>query len=213
MGAPPHRGHDLAMRHENAHVFEGFAARRHESLQIIDAADLFRRRQVALGADQPQTPALRAEQRLEHQRPAGAFAPRHGARLGERLRDEGRGRRHARPRQQKARHGFIGAALDGARVIDQRNAERGQRVQHAEPQGDRLQRAVADRAHDRSIRRRVAKARNGEAMGARRVDLAGGKTHGNGDGARHAESAAVSSTCQSSLSVKIAMRGARSLSP
>ena len=65
--------------------------------------------------------------------------------------------------EQKARGGFVGAALDGARAVDERNAERAERMQHAEPQRDRLQRAVADRAHDGGVRQRAVEARNGEA--------------------------------------------------
>ena len=122
------------------------------------------------------------------------------------LRGEGFRRRDAGPREEKARHALVGAAFDGAGAVEERHAQRLQRMQHAEPHGDRLERAVADGAHDGEIGKRV-EAGNGEAVRARRVDPAGGEPHRDRRRASARKAASVWSTCQSSLSVKTATRG------
>ncbi len=135
---PAHGGDDFAVGHEDAHVFERRPRRADEALQIEHAARVLKRRQIAFALDQPQTPALRPEERLHHEWTLAAFAPRDGARLRESLRRESLRRRQSGLRQKKARHGFVGAAFDRARAVDDRDAELFQSVQHAEPHGDRL---------------------------------------------------------------------------
>ena len=144
-------------RNQHAHVLEARApaTAADEALQIIDAARVLQataaRSSLRMSCrPQPCAPnsGFSTSGPCGHSRRTMARACASG------LRDEGRRRRQSRAGQQKARHGFVGAALDGARVVDHRHAERRQRVQHAEPHGDRLERAVADGAHDAEIGQR-----------------------------------------------------------
>ena len=59
-------------------------------------------------------------------------------------------------------------------LLTHRDAERLQGVQDAEPHGDRFERPVADGANDGEIGQ-IAKSGDDEALGAARLDLAGGE--------------------------------------
>ena len=78
---------------KQAEIAEIFGLDGLETLQIIDARRRLGRRQVVRRADEAQAFALRAEQRLQHQRSAFDLAPRQRARLLERFHGPGIGRR------------------------------------------------------------------------------------------------------------------------
>ena len=123
----------------------------HEALQVVDAGDRGGLGQVVLVADQPQAAALRAEQRLEHQRTVRRLAPHDRARRLVRLRRPGRGRRNARARKQEARHRLVDAALDRAGIVPHQDADLAQRMQHAEPHRHGLESAARHGAHHHGV--------------------------------------------------------------
>ena len=127
------------------------------------------------------------------------------------LRCEGLRRRQSGPRQKKARHGFIGAALDGARAVDTGtpSASRACRIP------SRMVIASSDPSPMARTIARSGRSRNPGMMRpwARPVSILQAESRtamGVAPCARKARSVRI--TCQSSLSVKTAMRGGGPLS-
>ncbi len=82
--APRHGRDHVARDHQQAVVAETAWCRRHEALQVIDAAHVLWRRQRIGHVDQHQPAPLRAEQRLAHERAGAGLARDDGLRAAAR---------------------------------------------------------------------------------------------------------------------------------
>ena len=179
-----HRRDHAAARHQQAKVVKAVTLDADELLQIVDPGGLAGRRQLVRRADQPQAAALRAEQRLEHQRPARRLARDDRARGVAILHRPGRRRRNAGLRQQKARHRLVDAALDRAGVVPHHDAELAQRMQDAEPHRHRFEAAARDGANEHRVGQPDAEAVEIETRCAGGGERAGLEPHGD---RRHAQ--------------------------
>ena len=184
-----HRRDRVPARHEHAPVVPRMGQGLDIALQVGQAAmergvraaqgGLDGQRDVhAVDAAEPELAlALRAEQRLEHERTTGrALARDQALGDGERLGGPGGRGGDAGGMQQQAGHRLVDAALDGARIVVDRHAELAQRMQHTQPLGHLLEAAAGDAAHQHGVRQSVAEAGQHEAVpGLRGVDAAVGE--------------------------------------
>jgi len=150
--APHHRGDRPPADDEHAIVPRVAPFALDETLQIINAGVVGRRRQRVARAEALQAPALGAEQRFQHQTVAArGLADQRRTRGGVLLRRPGPGSRDPCLAEQHRGHGFVDGALDRAGAVVDGYAPFGERVQDREPKGDLLERPRRDLPHEHAV--------------------------------------------------------------
>ena len=182
---PLHRGYGPAADHQDPVVLPAVLTT-YIALQVPDPADVSFLRQVFRASYEPQALALSAEERLRHQPvPERRLGLDDRSRLRQALDRPGRWRRQAGTGQKEAGHRFVDAALDRLRRIDHRHTQQPQRVQHAQAQGNLLERAGGHRPHDHGVGQ--ARATTEPHAWLARHETTGGEGDPGRDGARGQE--------------------------